>query len=86
MSPDTIYYWAVDENNPAGQTAGEVWSFNTSYICTGSIVSDLNSDCEVDFFDYALLTDEWAGNLEDIAQIATDWLKCNREPESMCWQ
>ena len=86
MSPDTTYYWQVDENNPSGQTTGTVWSFTTSYSCTGSIVSDLNSDCEVNFFDYALLIDEWAGNLEDIAQIATDWLKCNREPESMCWQ
>jgi pectin methylesterase-like acyl-CoA thioesterase len=86
MFPGTTYYWAVDENNPAGVTTGTVWSFTTSYICTGSIVSDLNGNCQVDFLDYALLIDEWAGNLEDIAQIATDWLKCNREPESMCWQ
>ncbi len=86
MFPDTTYYWAVDENNPAGQTAGTVWSFTTSYICTSSIASDLNSDCEVDFLDYALLADGWAGNLTDIAQFAADWLICNREPQSMCWQ
>jgi hypothetical protein len=87
MSPSTTYYWQVDENNPAGQTPGAVWSFTTSrYICTGLIVSDLNSDCEVDFFDYAILTDTWAGNLMDIAQFATDWLICNREPASECWQ
>jgi hypothetical protein len=99
MSPETTYYWQVDENNPAGQTAGTVWSFTTSYICTGSIVSDLNGDCEVDFFDYALLADAWGssppevdltgdGYLDflDIAQFASDWLKCHREPASECWQ
>jgi len=86
MLPDTTYYWAVDENNPSGQTSGTVWSFTTSYICTSPIVSDLDGDCEVDFFDYAQLADVWAGNLIDMAQFAADWLICNREPESMCWQ
>ena len=86
MSPETTYYWGVDENNPAGVTAGTVWSFTTSYICTGSIASDLNSDCEVDFVDYSLLADAWEGDLTDIAQFASDWLKCHREPASECWQ
>jgi len=84
--PDANYYWRIDEKNSAGQTTGTVWSFTTSYICTGSIVSDLNSDCEVDFFDYAILADTWAGNLSEIAQFAADWLICNREPASECWQ
>jgi hypothetical protein len=63
-----------------------VWSFTTSHTCTSQIVSDLNGDCEVDFYDYARLADIWAGSLTDIAQFATDWLKCNREPASECWQ
>ena len=74
-------------------TTGTVWSFTTSYICTGSIVSDLDGDCEVDFFDYALLADAWGSNppevdlnndgfldFADIAQFAIDWLNCNRDP------
>jgi hypothetical protein len=54
--------------------------------CTTPFDSDLNSDCEVDFFDYALLTDVWAGDLMDIAQFAIEWLTCNRDPASECWQ
>jgi pectin methylesterase-like acyl-CoA thioesterase len=84
--PDANYYWRVDEKNTAGTTTGTVWSFTTAYICTGTIVSDLNNDCEVDFFDYALLADAWTGNLPDLAQFAIDWLTCNRDPASECWQ
>jgi hypothetical protein len=69
------------------------------YDCTSPITSDLNGDCQVDLFDYALLADAWAGNLPDadlnndgfldfmdIAQFAIDWLTCNRDPASECWQ
>jgi hypothetical protein len=54
--------------------------------CTTPFASDLNLDCEVDFLDYALLTDAWAGDLMDIAQFAAEWLTCNRDPASECWQ
>jgi len=54
--------------------------------CTTPFASDLNSDCEVDFLDYALLADGWASNLMDIAQFAIEWLTCNRDPSSECWQ
>jgi hypothetical protein len=86
MSPATTYYWAVDENDLAGQTPGAVWSFTTSYICTSPIISDLNGNCQVDFSDYVLLVDAWAGDLMEIAQFATDWLSCNRDPAGECWQ
>ena len=56
------------------------------YDCTNQITSDLDGDCEVDFFDYAQLVNAWAGNLSDIAQFAIDWLTCNRDPASECWQ
>jgi hypothetical protein len=86
MLPDANYCWRVDEKNSAGTTTGTVWSFTTSsYICTGSIVSDLNNDCEVDFLDYAQLANAWTGNLLQIAQFAADWLICNREPAGECW-
>ena len=29
MTPDTTYYWRIDEVNPWGKTAGTTWSFNT---------------------------------------------------------
>jgi pectin methylesterase-like acyl-CoA thioesterase len=87
MLPNTTYYWRVDENDSTGVTTGTVWSFTTlPYTCTGSITSDLNEDCQVNFPDYAQLADAWAGNLTDIAQFAADWLTCNREPASECWQ
>lgn len=99
MLPDVNYYWRVDEKNSAGTTTGAVWSFTTTYACTGSITSDLNGNCQVDFSDYALIADAWASNppdvdlnndgfldLTDIAQFAIDWLTCNRDPASECWQ
>ncbi|MCJ7779093.1 MAG: right-handed parallel beta-helix repeat-containing protein [Sedimentisphaerales bacterium] len=67
--------------------------------CTSPVASDLDSNCQVDLFDYARLADAWAGNLPDvdlnndgfldfldIAQFAIDWLSCNRDPASECWQ
>jgi hypothetical protein len=86
MLPNTTYYWRVDENNPAGVTTGTVWSFTTTYLCAGSVISDLDGDCEVDFLDYARLANAWAGDLMDIAQFAIEWLTCNRDPQSECWQ
>ena len=56
-----------------------------SYVCSSPITSDLNGNCLVDFFDYALLADAWAGDLLDMAQFVIDWLTCNREPQSECW-
>jgi hypothetical protein len=53
----------------------------------------------VDLLDYARLADAWANDLPeadlhndgfldllDIAQFAADWLTCNRDPDSECWQ
>jgi hypothetical protein len=67
--------------------------------CTTPFAADLDENCQVDLFDYALLADAWADglpdadlhsdgllNLLDIAQFANDWLTCNRDPQSECWQ
>ncbi len=67
--------------------------------CITPFASDLNGDCEVDFLDYAQLADVWGSNppridlnddgylnLLDIAKFATEWLTCNRDPASECWQ
>jgi len=67
--------------------------------CTSPVASDLDGNCQVDLFDYALLVDAWIDGLPDadlhndgfldlldIAQFANDWLTCNREPAGECWQ
>jgi len=59
------------------------------YSCAMSIVSDLNDDCQVDFVDYARMAEAWAGDVAGwlaLQQFAQDWLICNRDPASECWQ
>jgi pectin methylesterase-like acyl-CoA thioesterase len=90
MTADVNYYWRVDEKNSAGTTTGQIWSFTTvRFNCPDPIISDFNGDCLVNFLDYATLADAWIGdtqNINDLAQFASDWLKCNREPAGECWK
>jgi len=76
----------TDVELPYHGSAPDLGAFEFYYVCTSPITSDLDGNCQVDFFDYALLADAWAGNLSDIAQFVTDWLTCNRDPDSECWQ
>ena len=57
----------------AGAGEGFVWIDNLQVIgdCRDEMPADLNNDCIVDLNDFALM--------------ATDWLKCNLEPSSACW-
>jgi hypothetical protein len=58
------------------------------YSCT-ALASDRNSNCQVDFLDYASLMSGWTGsgaNWTSLQQMATEWLSCNRAPSSECWQ
>ena len=82
---DLIDHNGTDVNLPYHGTAPDLGYFEYGG-CTTPFASDLDGDCEVDFLDYALLTDGWAGDLTDIAQFAEEWLKCNRDPQSECWQ
>ncbi len=43
---------------------------NSFVSCDGAIDSDLNGDCEVDLYDFAIM--------------AADWLECNLVPSSLC--
>ncbi len=43
-----------------------------SSICTTSIISDITNDCRV--------------TLLDFARLASDWLDCNMDPGTFCWQ
>jgi glucuronoarabinoxylan endo-1,4-beta-xylanase len=88
---NTAYTYQVKARDMSANHNETGWSVTAGaatwiYDCTSQIASDLDGDCEVDFFDYALLADVWTGNLVDIAQFAIDWLKCNRDPASECWQ
>jgi len=90
----------TDVNLPYYGSAPDLGYFEfMPYQCTNPIVSDLDGDCQVDFFDYAQMANAWANDLPeadlnndsfldilDIAQFASDWLNCNRDPDSECWQ
>ena len=70
-----------------------------TWVCTSSIASDIDGDCQVNLSDFVRMADAWAGNLppvdlnhdgkldfKDLAQFAIDWLTCGRSPDGECWQ
>jgi hypothetical protein len=70
---NTQYSWRVDEYNVYGTVTGAVWTFTTrGTVCITPPVGDANGDCYVNFIDSAIL--------------ASEWLICNRDPVSECWQ
>jgi hypothetical protein len=67
--------------------------------CYSHFGSDLYPDCQVDLMDYADMANAWeyqltdadlnrdgSIDLSDLAQFAAQWLMCNRDPQSECWQ
>lgn len=69
-----------------------------TYNCLKGITADLDGNCRVDLEDFAVIAGAWdtqsdAADLTgdgqitilDIAQLASDWLQCNRDPASECW-
>ena len=102
LTNNTTYTYKVkarDKSINQNETAdsNEKSAKTLRYDCTGTLLSDLNGNCQVDFLDFARLANAWAGNLpevdlngddvldlKDIAQFAADWLKCNRSPSSEC--
>jgi alpha-L-fucosidase 2 len=71
--------------------AGHTYTLSV-YSCTSPITSDFNGDCQVTLPDFAILAGEWLDNggadydLTDLLHLAIDWLTCNRDPLSECWQ
>jgi hypothetical protein len=49
--------------------------------CLGDMTGDLNSDCQVDFLDFAIIADDFytAGAIDfnALAEIADNWLNCD---------
>lgn len=90
LNINTTYYWRIDEKNSAGITTGPVLTFVTKpYDCPTPISWDLNDNCELDFADFAVFAQQWAigeKNFNDFAELAIEWLSCNRNPSEQCWQ
>ncbi len=91
---NTEYTYAVmARDKSAGQNetgwSGEASATTLRYDCESPLAADLDSNCQVDFMDFALIGDAWAGDAAawtGLAQFAADWLVCNRSPAGECWQ
>jgi hypothetical protein len=67
MAYNTTYYWRIDERNAGGTTTGDLWSFTTVSPQTCAevqgaglgLLSDLNGDCYVDYYDLEIIADNW---------------------------
>ena len=88
---------SVNQNETAYSSEESATTF--VYSCPVPIDSDLDDDCQVNFLDYAILSDAWASespqaningdtqiDFYDLAQFVEEWLTCNRDPSSECWQ
>jgi subtilisin family serine protease len=55
--------------------------------CTQAIDGDLDGDCRVDFFDYAIFANDWliGSDLDDLAVLSNNWLECNLANHGACW-
>jgi hypothetical protein len=76
-------------NNNETADSNQASATTLRYNCASALVSDFDGDCQVNFFDYAILADAWIGDppdFIDLAQLAVDWLICNRNSSSECWQ
>jgi hypothetical protein len=91
LARNTTYAYMVkarDKSSNYNETgwSGAAGATTLLWGCTAPITSDINSNCQVDFFDFALLSNVWAGDWLDMLQFAEDWLTCNRDPAEECWQ
>lgn len=56
--------------------------------CTSPIAGDLDTNCKVDFTDYAMLTQDWLteNDWNDLAALTSHWLQCNFALTGDRWQ
>lgn len=61
------------------------------WVCSSPLTMDLNDDCQQNLDDLIIFLNAWIGNggaacfdMTDFAQMAGQWLMCNRDPSSMC--
>jgi hypothetical protein len=55
--------------------------------CAAVLDGDLDGNCKVDFFDYAMFAKDWliGSDLNDLAELANNWLECNLAYQGGCW-
>ena len=95
---DTSYTYRVKardksiNHNETGYSS-EQTATTPLYSCLTPIDSDLDGDCQVNFLDFVVFASAWIDNVGgdgfdfyDLAQLAIDWLLCNRDPSTECWQ
>ena len=57
--------------------------------CSARPVGDLNNDCQVDFFDYNIIADNYVGSQQNFIafkNLVDTWLQCGWADPSECWQ
>jgi pectin methylesterase-like acyl-CoA thioesterase len=65
-------YMVISFNIGGNLNGGAIWMDLDNLSVVECSEADLNADCEVD--------------MRDVAQLAEDWLICNRTPSDECWQ
>lgn|GEM_PF-3588527 len=94
LAPNTAYTYTVtardkSSNHNATLPSTEATATTLRYDCSASLASDYDGNCQVDFMDFAATACTWAGDTAAwlaIQQLAGEWLICNRDPSSECWQ
>jgi hypothetical protein len=94
LANNTTYIYRVmarDKSLAKNETgwSAEAQATTPRFVCTGTISSDLDGNCQVDFMDFAKYADTWSGDTDawmQAMQLAADWLVCNRNPVVECWQ
>ena len=64
--------------------AGSYHSLGIKYVCYYELAGDLNDDCKVDFYDFAMMAQSWLIDFEfsDLKLMTGSWLiDCDENPE-----
>ncbi len=63
--------FSIADPNPGFYMSGLKFHDASEPVCLDELESDITHDCKV--------------NLDDLAKLASDWLKCNLDPQSNCY-
>jgi hypothetical protein len=85
---DWIQYVRIEDDPGGGSGVTTEIDAIADVSCCGDYkhpypVGDLNKDCRVDFFDFAILAQDWltGSDWNDLTDLAGNWLYCNWECE-----
>ena len=83
VDPNTGYRWIqYVKLKGTAESQGEIDAVSDAAACGDPThpypAGDINEDCRVDFFDFAILAQQWlaGSDLEDVATLAGNWLVC----------